>query len=103
MGTTNGSFMIESLRRHWIAVALFSLVPISSCTLISEVDRGLIETHDRPPDASGGASGSGGSSGRGGSSGTNGSGGTGGSAGSNDAPTSNDDASDDAADDADED
>jgi len=90
--------MIESLKRHWIAVALFSLVPISSCTLISEVDRGLID--DKPPDASGGASGSGGSGGRGGSSGTAGSGG---SAGSNDAPTSNDDASDDATDDADED
>ena len=80
--------MIESLRRHWIAVALFSLVPISSCTLISEVDRGLID--EGRPDASGGTSGSAGSGGSGGSSGTAGSAGTG---GANDAPTSNDDAS----------
>jgi hypothetical protein len=89
--------MIESLRRHWIAVALFALVPISSCTLISEVDRGLID--EGRPDASGGTSG-GGSGGSGGSSGTAGSGGTG---GSNDAPTSNDDAANDATDDAQED
>ena len=101
MGTTNGSFMIESLRRHWIAVALFSLVPISSCTLITEVDRGLID--DNAPDSSAGTSGSGGSAGSAGSGGSSGTAGSGGSAGSNDAPTSNDDASDDAADDADED
>jgi len=87
--------MIESLKRHWIAVALFSLVPISSCTLISEVDRGLID--DNTPDSSAGASGSAGSAG------TSGSAGSGGGAGSNDAPTSNDDASDFATDDADED
>jgi len=86
--------MIESLKRHWIPIALFSLVPITSCTLISEVDRGLID--DGPPDASGGAAGTGA---RGGSSGT---GGTGGSGGSNDAPTSND-AAEDAADDTTED
>jgi hypothetical protein len=87
--------MIESLRRHWIPIVLFSLVPISSCTLISEVDRGLID--DGPPDASGGAGGTGAS---GGSSGTDGTGGTSGTGGTNDAPTSNDDATDDDAEDA---
>jgi hypothetical protein len=93
--------MIETLRRHWIAIALFSLVPISSCTLISEVDRGLID--DGTPDAAAGVSGAGGSGGSAGSAGTGGSSGTAGTGGSSDAPTSNDDASDDAADDADED
>ena len=79
--------MLERLKRHWISIALFFLIPISSCTLISEVDRGLID--DGTPDAAGATGGRGGSAG---SSGTNG---TGGSSGTDDAPTSNDSASDD--------
>jgi hypothetical protein len=88
--------MIETLKRHWIPIALFSLVPITSCTLISEVDRGKID--EKRPDASGGASGSGATGGSGGSSGADGTGGTAGTAGaggSDDGPMSNDDASDD--------
>jgi len=92
--------MIESLKRHWIAIALFSLVPISSCTLISEVDRGLID--DNAPDANAGTSGSGGSGGSSGTGGTSGTSGTSGTGGSNDAPTSNNDATSAAADDLEE-
>jgi hypothetical protein len=113
MGSAN---MIETLKRYVIPIALFSLVPISSCTLIAEVDRGLI--NEGQPDASpggtagsAGAGGSGGTDGSGGTTGgTNGSGGTAGSAGTggtagstgsggtagapDDAPTSNDGAGD---------